>query len=865
MSSSTTEANAGEPLDPLSSAPPKPGEPRWVRERKGRLIEINWARWLSGAKPVDPYLVWADLSRFAGFGGWERESTAYAESDGDWPVLMELSPEVLKHPLPPSRHAKSFIFASLEIPGLYKETGARDGTGDQYLDTRFITARVRPDDIEQMFCDDNVLRFQLGLPRLPPVDPRPPFEDIQQDRDKPRTVIGIIDDGCAFAHPAFCSSTGATRVHFLWDQDGARTGHSAPWRRVDQAGYGAELWHQELARYSELAWRLNDDEHAYRCANYGPVRLDLDRRNNMFAVKGGSRQDLPAGTMSRGAHGTSVMFLAAGVDCDVASGIPLRGQRAVAPHPPLPNTTKRESKDYATQWPIIFVQLPTVATLDTSGGSLGVHVLDGIRYIVHRANCIPPDGRAGSDTTTDLGSMNPATELNRSYFNKIIINISYGAIAGPHDGTSIIEQAMADLVRDSGRKGMVDATWICLAVGNSARARAYARLSLRPGECKSIAWRIPPDNPLQSFLEVWLPELDGQGHLLEQDLVNRVALLITPPGLPARRVVCGTAWACQLDGAEAKEPRVVAGAVFSRRVAQGQRGTMALIAVAATRSGVATDTFCAPHGQWIVEVSNETGTSAAGVNPGREIVVQAWTERNDLVFGTPRSQQSTVEAEDPIPEPTEFTPDARRYLDSAMSGRPNHAMTDSLEPRPTMGSLAGAKSVKTSQTNFFEMSKYQRGQTVVVGGYRLADEEMADYSSGGPQRHFIERSFGTPAPLPDSTQAMYAATDSSPRIRPDVNAPSDVGPSLRGLRTVGTRAGSVSRLSGSSAAAPCAARLIANVQHALTPAAGSTAKTADLSKQFGATQCNVVPSPQQRPTAQPARDDRFRSGTWWVR
>ena len=861
--SNTTESNPGEPLDPLGSTPPKPGEPRWVRERNGRLFCINWSRWLSGAKPIDPYMVWADLSYFAGFGGWEQNSTTCGMSEGYWPLLMELSPKVLGDPLPPSPKAKLLMFASMQIPGLYKKALGKEGEGDQYLATRFITARVRPDDIEQLLLDENVVRIQLGLPRLPPADTIPPIRNIQQGGPIPRTVIGIVDDGCAFAHPAFCSPKGATRVHFLWDQDGARTGHPAPWRRVDQAGYGAELWHQELTRYSERAWSLNDDEYAYKSVNYGPVRLDLDRRNTMFSIEGISPQDLPVGTMLRSAHGTSVMYLAAGVASDTACGAPLRGQRAVAPDPSLHVT--HDSADYASRWPIIFVQLPTAATLDTSGGSLGVHVLDGIRYIIHRANCIPGDSsEPGTDLKPDLGSTNAATELDASSKNRIIINVSYGAIAGPHDGTSILEQAMADLVSDTADP-FVAYTWICLAAGNAARARAYARLSLRPGEDKSIAWRIPPDNPLQSFLEIWLPEVDAQGRALEQGLIERVTLLITPPGQPSQRVVCGTAWACQLDGTEAKKPRVIAGAVFARRVAQGQRGTMALIAVAATRRGSDVNNFCAPHGQWIVELSNESGTSTAGVNPGREIVVQAWTERNDLVFGTPRSQQSTVEAEDPIPELTESMPDARRYLKSAQSGRPNYAMSDSLEPRPTLGSLAGAKSVQKTPIDFFALSAYKRGQTVVVGGYRLADGEMADYSSGGPQRHFIERSFGSPAPLPESTQAMYAATASTPRERPDVDAPSDVGASMRGVRTVGTRAGSVARLSGTSAAAPSVARLIANVQHAATWVANANTQTTKVGVQFGATQRNDMPDLQQRPTVQPARDDRFRRGAWRVR
>jgi len=756
----------------------------------------------------------------------------------------------------------------MAIPGLYQSES--EASKPQKLITRFITARISPDSVEHLLCHPDVLRMQLGMPRLPATDIRPAKSALQDGGEVVRTVIGVIDDGCAFAHPAFCSPDGSTRVHFLWDQNAARD-QVAPWRSVDRAGYGAELRHPQLVRASKLALQGGNDELAYAEVNYGPLRLDLDHRSAMFDVPG--ERKLPVGTMLRAAHGTSAMYLAAGVADRRLDERPLRQQLATSGSETLGDGGVEGVHDCASRWPIVFVQLPTATTLDTSGGSLGVHVLDGIRYIVDRARCLPGDKSDDREfkeqlKDRDLGSANPAKheELGRvSPGNKVVINISYGAVAGPHDGTSILEQAMADLLGGSAADDHFGQnTWICVAAGNASRLRTYARVSLFPGQSKSLSWRIPPDNPLQCFLELWLPECDAQGDPIDDSMRDRITLQVTPPGMPGQRVRCGQAWSYQLDPEAHECPRVLAGVVFARRVAQGLRGTMVLLAVAATRRALGDEAFAAPHGQWLIEVANENGTSEPGVNPGRELVIHAWTERNDLVFGTPRAQQAQVESEDPIPEPTEFTPDARRYLSTLGSFWPNAHLVDALEPKPSLGSLAGAASKGAASTEFFKLSPSAFGQTVAVGGYRLADGEVAEYSSGGPQRHVIERSFGQPSPMSDATRLQYAATGSLPRAEPDVQAPSDVGPSLRGLRTIGTRAGATARLSGTSAAAPSVARLIANAQHANDWLQYMPAEQVG-GEAFGAIRPEAIVPASQRPVATPRRDDRFRRGCWRVR
>jgi hypothetical protein len=252
------------------------------------------------------------------------------------------------------------------------------------------------------------------------------------------------------------------------------------------------------------------------------------------------------------------------------------------------------------------------------------------------------------------------------------------------------------------------------------------------------------------------------------------------------------------------------------------------------------------------------------VDPGPELVVHAWAERNDLVFGTMRGQQAQVEGEGPIPEPTEFAPVARRLVGSLDRLGANQHLAGALAPKPTLGSLAGAASVKSEGVPFFHADEYEYGQIVVVGAYRLADGEVADYSSGGPQRHVPEHSDGTPATVPDAAQTGYQQTGSAARQAPDADAPADAGPSMRGLRTIGTRAGSHARLSGTSAAAPSVTRLIANARHVVAWW-GLLPENQPGGEVFGAVPPDRLPQPDARPTPTPQRDDRFRRGRWRVR
>jgi hypothetical protein len=701
------------PPEPASKSGATVGTlPTWNNNTRGRLVTIDWGRWLDSDKHIDPYLVWADVSSFAGFDRGAEPTLG----GGTWPILVECAKECSDEL--PSQAATteckvSDIFAGMEVPGLYKVTGQ---DGRLQMRSKFFTARIAPNSVEQLLTSCDVRRFQLGLPRLYSTDPAP-RESVGNERGKtPRIVVGIIDDGCAFAHPAFCDAQGKTRVHFLWDQDAARTAALPAdpgtwrdrfgWSYPVEAGYGAELRYGELVAASTRGFASWTTEAAYASVNYAPLRLDPETHGTMLHVESGACR--PVQSMRRSSHGASVMYLLAGADERIEPGPtrdgslsyvrPLQSQRALfgAAATPVATLAGKLPNDYATQWPIVFVQLPTRTILDTSGGSLGVHVLDGLRYISDRASQIPYD-----DTDTapmhDGGSVNPAdqTITNKAHEeHRLVVTISYGAVAGPHDGTSIIEQAIVDFV------AMRKNTWVCLAAGNSHKTRTHARLSLKPGEDKSFLWRVGADNPLQSFLEVWLPDLDSKGEPLHEKHRAQLIVTVEPPGgLPAQRVCMGELWTCEATDA-AGTVHVLAGAIFSRTVAQGLRGTMVLLAVAATRPTFGKETEpVGCHGDWIVNVFNG---AAADTPPdlARESVVHAWAERNDLLYGNQRGQQGTVVSTDPVPEPTEYTPEARLIAEQHDSWVGHRQVPDDYQRRSSLGSLSGG--TRKSKSEFFQ-------------------------------------------------------------------------------------------------------------------------------------------------------------------
>ena len=79
--------------------------------------------------------------------------------------------------------------------------------------------------------------------------------------------------------------------------------------------------------------------------------------------------------------------------------------------------------------------------------------------------------------------------------------VSYGPQAGAHNGSSLLERAIDDLI-DSQK--YVDELFVVVPIGNSFQSRAHAQLELTQGGGE-IAWHVPPDSETPGFLEIWIP------------------------------------------------------------------------------------------------------------------------------------------------------------------------------------------------------------------------------------------------------------------------------------------------------------------------------------------------------------------------
>jgi hypothetical protein len=343
-----------------------------------------------------------------------------------------------------------------------------------------------------------------------------------------------------------------------------------------------------------------------------------------------------ADVTARLTHGTHVLDLAAGAD-------------------PM-SAIEREPK-------IIFVQLPTQAVEDTSGGSMVTCVIDALRYILDRTGSIDPQA--------------PAT-------GPLVINLSYGSMAGPHDGSTLLESAMDALLAESKRLNP-DGTRrryveIVLPAGNNFEADGHALLKLTPSRrSRSLSWQIQPDDSTDTFLELWY----------DRSAAGRVKVQVTPPGGRTCDAPIDTAWALQGAGAAAPTAAVI----HRTRVASGLNDAMVLIALAPTRARDPVAPL-ADAGIWTV--------SACLVDDGDPVEVFAWIERDDPTIGSRGSpRQSTF------------------VRDRARPARNRDYGTASLVRRSiTCNSIANGT------------------HTIVVGGCvgGGAEFEMARYSSAGPAR-----------------------------------------------------------------------------------------------------------------------------------
>lgn len=152
-------------------------------------------------------------------------------------------------------------------------------------------------------------------------------------------IVGVIDDGCALAHPNFIvPGTRQSRILALWDQAGAKPAEDDPLWRDPGSFPGRELRKAQIDQL--LGSHLTPD-----------ARIDEDAVYEALGYEVGIAS-----------HGTHVLDIAAG------NGAALMSSAGIAPRAD-----------------IVFVQLPR-DLVENGGPVLESHILEGVKYVFDQAD-----------------------------------------------------------------------------------------------------------------------------------------------------------------------------------------------------------------------------------------------------------------------------------------------------------------------------------------------------------------------------------------------------------------------------------------------------------------------------------------------
>lgn len=499
----------------------------------------------------------------------------------------------------------------------------------------------------------------------------------------PTVVMGVIDDGIAFANERFQKIVGA----------------ATPTSRVEYCLLmDLPVVHTKSAIDLLLAQSGGDEEVLYRRAKLFDF---VNASHNSAAL--------------RTAHGTHVMDLACGFD-------------------PMDNRDDR---------PIVCVQLPIKVTADKDPGDLYVWAAMAIDFIVNRALQIA---------------------ISRGVANlPVVINLSYGLLADPHDGTGLLEAFIDAKIKECKDDGFD--LRVVLPAGNGYLSRTHGQASLSAGRpTETFHWRVLPDDRTPSFLEIWMPD--------PLPTASRVTLTITSP--------TGASWTIlelQSSTVYFGLPGPIYGEVTSSSwPVNNPTRTRFIIILHPTAQPDPPIPQLAPAGIWQVQL-----TRTDGLTSSPRSLVHAWVRRDDQVYGFPiRGRQS--------------------YLDHPDYTRFDHAGRDEEYDDPSNPPTL----VKHEST----LNSIATGtEAIVLGGYLGKERLPAKYSAAGAVTGMLPPPPTPPPPVPIPLPPPTFPT--TPRW-PDAMAVSEDSRVHTGVLAAGSRSGSVVAMGGTSVAAPQVARWVAD-------------------------------------------------------
>jgi hypothetical protein len=570
-----------------------------------------------------------------------------------------------------------------------------------HWDHRFLVLRVRPDAMEEVVCevekdDGRYRRFEFCEARTEvPAGIAPVFYRLQQRLTMPGTtpsavpaehnsasnerqfqgaieefgarvpitagvqpLVQIVDDRCCFASRRLEDAAGRPLVKSLWYLGDDPLTHERLPRPPRPGGQPAtRLVFTSAVHVNAGSGDIDGGSPVGRVLTLdGMPNQALDDEVAAYEES----QYLPV--RPQWSHGSAVASVVA------------RGARSLrGDGPPIPAT-------------LAFTQLPSPVVEDTTGGSLAALVLLAVDDALELAQRTKPEGAKAPRPT--------------------VVHLSYGTHGGPHDGTSLFEQALLERLR------LHEHLHVVLPAGNSHRLRIQVGAEVRAGQERLFRWKVPPDNEGDAYLEIWLRPAALAS--LRVEAPDGSTLDGLRPGSASRL----------LD----EQGRTCAAAIFPTELGEGDR-SMVLLAVASTRGGADTGSAARESLKLPPRVNGpgQSGVWTVTVKADKvgDVRFDAWAQRDDSAPGRSRAFGGYTGRQSAFLEATEggaVVPDGRVTLNGiATAEHPrlwvvgaSRASDDGLSPYSASGPAGGLVSAENC-------GRRLEGPDVVVPG----DESLA--------------------------------------------------------------------------------------------------------------------------------------------
>ena len=288
----------------------------------------------------------------------------------------------------------------------------------------------------------------------------------------------------------------------------------------------------------------------------------------------------------------------------------------------------------------------------------------------------------------------------------VVINTSFGYIAGPHDGTGPVERYF-DFVTAHNQ----NPTRFVLPAGNAQLSRCHAVIDLVTHTDVDLEWIVQPDDKTHSVVQVWLPDRGA----------NRMTMTVVLPDGTVSPPIPDTPW--QLGIPDPSTTIVDAAGRVCGLLEFGpylQRSLFHL-AIFPTERAQPDTRRLAPAGEWRLRFHR---TGAQGV------VADAWVQRDNSLYGYPQAGRQSY-----------FDDPGYVRFAEANFGLRGDVVTDDEDPAQL--------GIPTPVTRASLFNAIATGASVVTaGGFHERNLRLAGYSAGGPN---------TPPEAAPLTQARPAA------------------------------------------------------------------------------------------------------------